>query len=290
MEKENYIKVCKEILKEPAQSKIIEQVENFYKLKNLKLDNEKYSTGDQVILKKDTFLHGFGNSLSLLELYAKEGLISKDFELGQTEKKISYAVSLWHIHKKIKLADYVKQYSGMTFSWNKDKFKIVPYGELDKFIESIRNENYFSIKAETTMEARFLPSLQKDGKLPKKDDPNRLDGCRQIAFILNGRDKNCQQLVKNNLLDESLPLNVVFEFMHLKNLSHIEMFKKNRRIGEDERIAYILFGIPTNMIEGVFVGRIFENNKKILAKIKELLPNCYICNVDGKVIVGNKWG
>jgi len=288
MEKEKYIEVIKEQLVAKAQCAMLQQLDNFYNLKDLPLDNEKYTIGQDVVLKKDTFLHGFGNSLTLLKKYADEGLVSKDFELEKVEKKITYAISLWHIHKRIKLADYIKQYSGMTFSWNKDNFKIVPYGELDKFIESIRNESYFSIKAETTMESRFLPSLQKDGKLPKKDNPNRLDGCRQIAFILNGRDKNCQQLIRNNLLDEGLPLDVVFEFMHLKNPTHADMFKKNRRIGEDERIAYVLFGLPANMIEGVFVGRLFEKNKKIISLIQELLPNRYICNLDGKVIVGNK--
>lgn len=288
MEKEKYISLIKQNINDKAQKVMLDQLDNFFQLKDLTLDNEKYEVGQEVVLSKDTFLHGFGNSLILLKKYADEGIISKDFELGEVEKKISYAISLWHIHKKIKLADYIKQYSGMTFSWNKDEFKIVPYGELDKFIESIREENYFSLKAETTMESRFLPSLQKDGKLPKKDDPNRLDGCRQIAFIFNGHDKKCQKLVKNNLLDESLPLDVVFEFMHLKNPNHLELFKKNRRVGEDERIAYVLFGLPANMIEGVFVGRLFEKNKKILSLIQQLLPNRYICNLDGKVIVGNK--
>lgn len=288
MEKEKYISLIKQNINDKAQKVMLDQLDNFFQLKDLTLDNEKYEVGQEVVLSKDTFLHGFGNSLILLKKYADEGIISKDFELGEVEKKISYAISLWHIHKKIKLADYIKQYSGMTFSWNKDEFKIVPYGELDKFIESIREENYFSLKAETTMESRFLPSLQKDGKLPKKDDPNRLDGCRQIAFIFNGHDKKCQKLVKNNLLDESLPLDVVFEFMHLKNPNHLELFKKNRRVGEDERIAYVLFGLPANMIEGVFIGRLFEKNKKILSLIQQLLPNRYICNLDGKVIVGNK--
>lgn len=288
MEKEKYISLIKQNINDKAQKVMLDQLDNFFQLKDLTLDNEKYEVGEEVVLSKDTFLHGFGNSLILLKKYADEGIISKDFELGEVEKKISYAISLWHIHKKIKLADYIKQYSGMTFSWNKDEFKIVPYGELDKFIESIREKNYFSLKAETTMESRFLPSLQKDGKLPKKDAPNRLDGCRQIAFIFNGHDKKCQKLVKNNLLDESLPLDVVFEFMHLKNPNHLELFKKNRRVGEDERIAYVLFGLPANMIEGVFVGRLFEKNKKILSLIQQLLPNRYICNLDGKVIVGNK--
>jgi hypothetical protein len=137
------------------------------------------------------------------------------------------------------------------------------------------------------MEARFLPSLQKDGKLPKKDIPNRSDGCRQIALIINGKNKACNHLLKNNLLDDSFPFNLVCEFMHADN-NYMEMFKKDRKIGEHKRIAYLLFGIPSNMVEGIFVGKLYENNKKVISLIKQLFPNRYICNLEGKVIVGNK--
>ncbi len=287
MTKQEYINICKKVMQEPAKSKMIEQINNFYDLKDKPLKNETYAVGDDVVLKKDTFMHGFGNSQQLLDKYASEGLISKDFECGATDKKISYAVSLWHIHKKIKLADYVKAYSGMTFSW-KDKFKIVPFGELDKFVESLRYEDYFSLKAESTMESRFLPCLQKDGRLTKKTMLDRFSGCRQLAFILNGRVKECNKLKANNLLDDSMPLETVMQFFRMNTKERVEQFKANRRVGEDERIAYILFGLPANMIEGMFVGRIYEHDKKMLNHIKSVLPNCYICNLDGKVIVGNK--
>lgn len=288
MNKQEYINICEKDMQEPAKSKMIEQINLFYDLIGKNLENETYNVGEDVILKKDTFLHGFGNSKLLLDKYASEGLISKDFECEVTDKKISYCVSLWHIHKKIKLADYVKTYSGMTFSWGKDKFKIVPFGELDKFVESLRYQDYFSLKAESTMESRFLPCLQKDGRLTKKSTIDRFSGCRQLAFILNGRDKECRQLAANNLLEDSIPLETVMQFFRMRTQERIDQFKANRRAGEDERIAYILFGLPANMIEGVFVGRIYENDKKMLKHIKEILPNCYICNLDGKVIVGNK--
>lgn len=287
--REKYIDFCNKELPEPARSKMIEQINNFYNLQNLKLNNEKYDVGEAVVLKKNTFLHGFGSNLSMLEKYATDGLIARDFIFNENkQKKIKYCVSLWHIHKKIELAHYINLYSGMTFYLGKDNCKIVSYKKVDEFIETLRNKNYFSINAETTMEARFLPSLQKDGKLPKNYNQGEIDFCRQLAFVINGRDKACKELVKNNLLDDSLSLDIVFEFMRIKNQEHIEMFKRKRRIYEDERIAYLLFGLPQNMIEGVFVGRLYEKNQKVLSLIKKYLPNCYICNLDGKVIVGNK--
>ena len=41
-------------------------------------------------------------------------------------------------------------------------------------------------------------------------------------------------------------------------------------------------------IEGILVGRKYENDNKVLKEIKDLIPNVYICNLDGKVIIGNK--
>ena len=60
--------------------------------------------------------------------------------------------------------------------------------------------------------------------------------------------------------------------------------RKNKDDFFTNRESAILFGIPSNLIEGILVGRKYENNNNILKEIKILLPNCYICNLDGKVI------
>ena len=51
-----------------------------------------------------------------------------------------------------------------------------------------------------------------------------------------------------------------------------------------DRVSYPVFGIPRNCIEGIFVTRALEQ-EEYLKEIKELFPDCYICNLDGKVIV-----
>ena len=48
-----------------------------------------------------------------------------------------------------------------------------------------------------------------------------------------------------------------------------------------------MFGLPSKLIEGILVGRKLENDKYSLNYIKKKLPDCYICNLDGKVIVEN---
>ena len=48
-----------------------------------------------------------------------------------------------------------------------------------------------------------------------------------------------------------------------------------------------MFCLPSKLIEGILVGRQIENGIDSLNYIKSKL-DCYICNLDGKVIIGNK--
>ena len=59
--------------------------------------------------------------------------------------------------------------------------------------------------------------------------------------------------------------------------------KKKIPTQTDHEIA-ILYGLPSNIIEGIIVGRLVESNKDSLKLIKTTFPNRYICNIDGKVI------
>ena len=70
--------------------------------------------------------------------------------------------------------------------------------------------------------------------------------------------------------------------------AYADAFIEDRKNKDDfftNRESAIVFGIPSLYIEGVLVGREYENNPDILKEIKELLPDCYICNLDGKVIL-----
>jgi hypothetical protein len=73
---------------------------------------------------------------------------------------------------------------------------------------------------------------------------------------------------------------------------YADEFINNDRVNRDasttDRESAIMFGLPISLIEGVFVGRKIEKDKDALKHIKEKLPDCYICNLDGKVIVENK--
>lgn len=125
---------------------------------------------------------------------------------------------------------------------------------------------------EQTKEARFMPSLVQNNV--------------QIAIIFNS-DIVC----KSNLLAGDIlnPNNVSDDDVRpFVNEGYYNKFIVDRQNKDDfftDRESAILFGIPSNFIEGILVGRKYEKDKKMLNKIKNLLPDCYICNLDGKVIL-----
>ena len=119
--------------------------------------------------------------------------------------------------------------------------------------------------------------------------PSLVQNRVQIGIIFNGNNKYTKELLKGDILDPNkLSDNKVRPFV---NQDYYEEFIKHRKNKDDfftDRESAILFGIPSNLIEGILVGRNYEKDDKILEEIKLLIPDAYICNLDGKIIIGNK--
>ena len=86
-----------------------------------------------------------------------------------------------------------------------------------------------------------------------------------------------------------VPMHVNFDDEIIKDLLpewFYDKYMKNRNFDNYEtgREKAIIFGIPVSMIKGIMVSRKIEQESSNINKIKELFPNCYICNIDGKVI------
>ncbi len=268
MQKKDYILVAKNEFKGKTKNCLLKQIDDFYRLSEKSLKRTKYKVGDNVSLPANTYLHGFGDSLEVFDIIAENGLINKDYEFGKTNHFTHHTVSLWHIRKKISLANYIVKYSGMSVEYN-SKFEMIPYGELDNFVEKMKKIPHWSWRAESSMEIRFMPSLAKDKN--------------QLALIINGRDKSLKDYFAKDLINKDFDFEIAKNFLNEKQQSRTP--EELRNAPGIQRIAYLLFGIPKSLFEGVLVGRKFEKNKNILRHIKEKLPDCYICNLDGKVIV-----
>lgn len=278
MNKEIYIENVKNKreLSEEGKKIIIEQIEKYYEFKDYILAENKYDVGDEVYLKKGTLLHGTYKNIDGLKEIVKNGLISSWFIDGRISKYPS-SVGVWNLKRDYKLNDYINFYSGGTIRYNnmgdsnETKTEVISYDEMKEIMQIIKSRGFYSWQMEQTKEARFMPSLIQD-KI-------------QIGIIFDSDNKYIDELKECDILNSKINDNLVKEFVNEKFYEDFIKLRKEKDDFFTDRESAILFGIPACFIEGILVGRIYEKDKDMLAQIKELLPNVYICNLDGKVIV-----
>ena len=285
MNKEEYIKAVNknEELDSNGKKILIEQIKKYYKVKNCIIKKATYNAGEIVKLKKGTLLHGTYKNIDGLKEIINNGLISSWFIDGRTSKYPS-SVGLWNLKKDYYLKDYINFYSGGTIMYcgvfengkgtKENKTAIIPYDEMNNIIDIVSKVDCHMWTLEQTKEARFMPSLVQDRV--------------QIGIIFNGSNNHLEELLKGDILNpNNINDNDVKQFV---NQGYYENFIKHRKNKDDfftDRESAILFGIPSNLIEGILVGRKYEKDNNLLKEIKALVSDAYICNLDGKVIVGN---
>ena len=273
MTKEDFIAIAKQKLEGDCLDTMLEQIDNFFKIENMKIKKQQYSVGDKVFLKKNMYIHGV-RDLDTFDFCSSNGIVSRNLSTAENVKeiKVKNCASLWHIKKNISLEQYILNCSGVEIEYleNRNRTELIPYGCVDKFMSRYRRQNFETFSMNLPMETTFVPNL--------------INRYTQLAFIINGTDVKCKNLIDNNLFNKKFDSNFVLNFRKFYNDNLKEKFLIGKEDGYYDRIAYILFGVPKNMIEGILVGEQFEKDKKLLKRIKNAFPNCYICNLFGKVI------
>ena len=276
--KKKYINDIEKRFKGKTKELLINHVELFYS-DTEDIIKTKYNIGDEVKLKKGTFIHGIVGGLENFDFTIENGFIAVDFTEESRKNKICNSVGMWNIQEDILLKDYINLYSGFTISYSigrgpdtKTKSELIPYHKFDEVTEKINNDNeIWMYWGDQTKEVRFIPSL--------------VSNKRQIAFILNMDSDYAKKLAYDDVWNIEFDEKILKHFLDYR---YEEQFLKKDRISRDasttDRESSIMFGLPAKLIEGVFVGRIIENDKDSLKYIKSKLPDCYICNLDGKVV------
>lgn len=279
--KEKYINDINNRFSGKTKDLLLKQVELFYE-DDPNIEKTKYNVGDEVKLSKGTFIHGIYGELDNFDFTINNGFISSDFTQTPRLNKICNSVGMWNIKEDITLKEYVELYSGFTISYiidrgpgSKEVSELIPYHKFDEITEKINNdEKIWSYRGAQTKEVRFIPSL--------------VSNKRQIAFILNMNSEYAKKLSYNDVWNKEFDKEVLESFLDYR---YVDTFINKDRINRDasttDRESAIMFGLPSTLIEGVFVGRKIEKDEESLKYIKEKLPDCYICNLDGKVIIGN---
>ena len=280
MNKEKYIEYVKKTFQGKALELVLNNIELFYK--NEKIEKNKYQVGEEVKLKKGTYMHGIPGLLDNFDWIVENGFISNDFTEENIHNKIRHSIGMWVIQKDCLLQDYIKDYSGFTITYtigrgpgSKEVTKLIPYHKFDEETEKINNdENIWMYWGDQTKEIRFMPSL--------------VSNKRQIAFILNMESDYAKEMIKKDVWNIELVEKELKEFLDYRYYENFLKERVNRTAQTTDRESAIMSGLPATLIEGVLVGRKLEQDKDSLKHIKEKLPDCYICNIDGKIISGNK--
>ncbi len=279
--KEKYLENINERFSGKTKELLINQVELFYQEGNT-INKTKYNVGDDVKLKKGTFIHGIFGLLDNFDFTIENGFISSDFTAEPRSNKINNSVGFWKIKEDMLLKDYIYNYSGFTITYTigrgpeaKQVSELIPYHKFDEVTEKINDDDdIWTFWGDKTKEVSFIPSL--------------VANKRQIAFILNMESEYAKKLSYNDVWNLDFDEEVLSNFLDSR---YVEKFITNDRINRiastTDRESAIMFGLPASLIEGVFVGRKLENDKEALNYIKSKLLDCYICNLDGKVIVSN---
>lgn len=277
MNKEKYIEYAKKTFQGKALELVLNNIDLFYKKEEIK--KNKYHVGEEVKLKKGTYMHGIPGLLDNFDWIVEHGFISNDFTEENIHNKIRHSIGMWVIQKDCLLQDYIKEYSGFTITYtigrgpgSKEVTKLIPYHKFDEVTEKINNdENIWMYWGNQTKEIRFMPSL--------------VSNKRQIAFILNMESDYAKEMIKKDVWNIELEEEELKEFLDYRYYENFLKERVNRTAQTTDRESAIMFGLPSSLIEGVLVGRKLEQDKASLKHIKEKLPDCYICNIDGKIIV-----
>lgn len=278
--KNKYIEYSKKTFQGSALELVLKQIEMFYN--DEKINKTKYDIGDDVLLKKGTFIHGIPGGLENLDWVVENGFIGTDFTSASKGKnKIKNSVGMWNIKEDTLLREYIYNYSGFTVTYtigrgpdSKQMSELIPYHQFDEVTERINNdEEIWTYWGDQTKEIRFLPSLVADKV--------------QIAFILNMDSDYAREMSYADVWNIEFDGDILKEFLDYRYYEKFLVERLNRNASTTDRESAIMFGLPSGLIEGVFVGRRIEADGEALSYIKSKLSECYICNLDGKVIVGN---
>lgn len=255
----------------------MKQIDEFHKLENSYKNIENvYQVNDKIMLNKNTLIHGSRATMETLDKISKSGIIAPEFldtynKIDKNKKK-PFVVEFWKVNESISLKGFIDKYCGVTIEVRGKDDKVLnriisPIHDIEKEILNLQDYRDYIIYQ--NQEQRYLP--------------NDYNHNATIAFIVTANKEN-ENLLKNDIFSPE------FDKQILKSILHKWFYKKymknrNFDISETGRERAVIYGIPVCLVEGILVNREIEQNTEQLNQIKMMFPKCYICNVDGEVIV-----
>ena len=164
MKKENYVEYAKKTFKGNALELVLRNIDLFYE--NVDIKKTKYKLGEEVFLKKGTFMHGIREGFGEFEWIVENGFVSTDFSQSSVTvlNKIKNRVGVWNIKEDMLLKDYIVNYSGFTITYTlgrgpeaKQVSELIPYHKFDEVTEKINDDkNIYLWWGDKTKEVTYL--------------------------------------------------------------------------------------------------------------------------------------
>ena len=274
MNKEVLNKIIEEKFQNSATKELFfKQVDNYFEY------NEKntnfYQKGENVLLTTNSLIHGSRIEPEKISIIKENGLIASEFySTENVVKKKPYVVEFWNVEKKMTLKEFIDIRAGVTIEiidkdGNIKKHILSSIEDIPQKLKNIKNYREYIIYQ--NQEQRFVP--------------NDYYNSSTVAFIINNDTVKKNEILKNDIFSNEFNRTVLEEILPEW---YIERYIDGKfDIHETGREKGIIFGIPAGLIEGILVCNEIKENKKALSYIHEVFQNCYICDTNGKVIIGN---
>ena len=267
-------KIIEEKFKNSATKELfLKQVDNYfdYNEKNKKT----YQEGEEVLLTENSLIHGSRIDPLKVSLIKENGLIASEFYSTENiVKKKPFIVEFWNVENNMTLKEFIDVRAGVTIEIiDKDgKIKKDILSSIDDISKNLKKiNNYRDYVIYQNQEQRFVP--------------NDYYNSSTVAFIINNDTDKKNEILKNDIFSDEFNRTVLEEILPEW---YIERYIDGKfDIHETGREKGIVFGIPAGLIEGILVCNDIKENKKALSYIHEVFANCYICDTNGKVIIGN---
>ena len=239
--KDNYIKYAKENFEGKALELVLNNIELYYK-DDINTEKNRYNIGEDVFVKKGTFLHGLGgssdsyNNFKIFDYVVENGFIGGDFNNRPTVKILN-SVGMWNIRKDQLLKDYIKDYSGVTIKYRvgnreiglTDYYELCNCDNMEMRLKELNNnEEVWQWSCEQTKEVRFVPSLFSDKN--------------QIAFILNMESDYAKECARYDVWNPEFRNEDIMKYFCYKYFLP-EMLEGNFNAATTDRESAIMFGL-----------------------------------------------
>lgn len=274
MDRKSVIRIVEERFNSIATKKLFfKQIDNYFEYNEI--NTKRYQEGEEVLLTTDSLIHGSRIEPEKVSIIKDNGLIASEFYSSDNiVKKKPYVVEFWNVEKEMSLKDFIDVRAGVTIEiTDKDgesKHQIL--SSIDGISSNLKSiKDYRDYVIYQNQEQRFIPNEYYDNST--------------MAFIINNDTDKKNNILKNNIFSKEFDRTILEEILPEW---YIEKYIDGQfDIHETGREKGIIFGIPSALIEGILVNNNIKKNSKLLNHIHDFFPNCYICDINGNVIIGN---